>query len=550
MKKVVIVGGVATGASTAARLRRLDETVEIIMFEKGEYISFANCGLPYYIGDVIEERQNLLVATPKLMKDRFHIDVRTNSEVIQLDTHSKKLTVQSKDKGTYEESYDFLVLAPGAKPLMPPIPGIKSDKIFTLRNIEDTDRIKAATEHIRSAIVIGGGYIGIEMAENLREKNMNVALVEAAPHILAPFDEDLVAIAEKEMKDKGVQLFLNNGVKAFSDAIDGVEVELASGTRLKAEIVISAMGVAPDTAFIKDTGIQLGARGHILTNDKMETSVPGVYAGGDAVEVVDFVNGTQTAIPLAGPANKHGRIIADNISGLSTTYKKTQGTTVIKVFDLTLAATGNNERTLMRLGIPYQVIIIHPNNHASYYPGASQITLKLLFNNEGKILGAQALGYEGVEKRIDVIATTLRLGGTVYDLTELELSYAPPFGSGKDPVNFAGYVAENILTGKSDVVHPREINHIKEDDQIVIMDVRSLPERERGKVKGSIYINVNELRSQLDTLDKDKEYWIHCAVGIRAYVAERMMKQHGFKCKNVTGGYKTMQFVVDQSKLD
>jgi NADPH-dependent 2,4-dienoyl-CoA reductase/sulfur reductase-like enzyme/rhodanese-related sulfurtransferase len=541
MKKVLIVGGVAAGASAAARLRRLDENAEIIMFEKGDYISFANCGLPYYIGDVIKEREKLLVATPKLMKDRFKIDVRVNSEIIGIDTNAKKVMIQSEEKGLYEEAYDVLVLAPGAKPLVPNIPGINSEKIFTLRNVKDTDHIKAQTTHIQSAIVIGGGYIGIEMAENLKEKNIDVTLIEAAPHILAPFDEDLVVVAEKEMQDKGIQIVLNDGVKGFRDLEKGIEVELQSGACFKADIIISAMGVAPDTAFLHNTEINLGVRGHILVNDTMETNIKDIYAGGDAVEIVDFVNGKGAAIPLAGPANKHGRIIADNISGLSTRYKKTQGTSVIKVFDLTLAATGNNERTLNRLEIPYKVLIVHPNNHAGYYPGASQISLKLIFNEEGKILGAQALGYEGVEKRIDVIATVLRLGGTVYDLTELELSYAPPFGSAKDPVNFAGYVAENVLTGKSDIVHPRELESIKNHKDIVILDVRTAPEREKGKVEGSVHINVNELRAHLDKLDRSKEYWIHCAVGVRAYVAERILKQAGFKCKNITGGYKTIE---------
>jgi len=541
MKKVLIVGAVATGASAAARLRRLDEDFEIIMFEKGDYISFANCGLPYYIGDVIEDRDSLLVATPKLMKDRFKIDVRVNSEVVKLDTVLKKVTIDSKDAGSYEETYDFLVLAPGAKPLMPNIPGIQSDKIFTLRNIRDTDQIKAAAIQAKSAIVIGGGYIGVEMAENLRERAINVTLIEAAPHILVPFDDDLVVVAEKEMEDKGIKLILNNGVKAFNETLDTIEVALQNGDTLKADLVIAAMGVVPDTSFLQHTDIKLGVRGHILVNEKMETSIEGIYAGGDAVEVVDFINGQQTAIPLAGPANKHGRIIADNISGLKTTYKNTQGTSVIKIFDLILASTGNNERTLSRLDIPYQAIIIHPNNHAGYYPGASPITLKLIFNNQGKILGAQALGRSGVEKRIDVLATVIRLGGTIYDLTELELSYAPPVGSAKDAVNFAGYVAENILTGKSDVVHPRELQKMKDNKQIVVLDVRTLAEREKGKVEGSIHINVNELRNSLERLDKDKEYWIHCAVGVRAYVAERILKQAGFKCKNITGGYKTIQ---------
>lgn len=545
MKKALIVGGVAAGASAAARLRRLDENAEIIMFEKGDYISFANCGLPYYIGGAIEDREDLLVATPALMKNRFNIDVRVNSEVIKLDAVSKKVIVSSADKGIYEESFDYLVLAPGAKPVTPKIPGIDSDKIYTLRNVMDTDKIKAAVDKSRSAVVIGGGFIGVEMAENLIEKGLDVTLVEALEHILVPFDDDLVPVAEKKMLEKGVRLCLNNGVTAFHETEDGIEVELKSGDKVKGDIVISAIGVAPDTAFLKDTGIELGARGHIIVNDHMETNVKGIYAGGDAVEVVDFVNGTKTAIPLAGPANKQGRLIADNISGKATRYKNTQGTSVVKVFDLVLAATGNNEKTLSRLNIPYKAILVHPNNHAGYYPGASQITLKLIFNDEGKILGAQALGHEGVEKRIDVIAAVLRMGGTIYDLTEMELSYAPPFGSAKDPVNFAGYVAENVLSGESDVVHPRELKNIKDNENIVVLDVRTTAERDAGSVEGSIHINVNKLRENLDKLDKNKEYWIHCAVGIRAYIAERILKQNGFKCKNITGGYKSIKAIYN-----
>lgn len=540
MKKVVIIGGVATGASAAARLRRLDENIEIIIFEKGDYISFANCGLPYYIGDVITERNKLLVATPKLMKERFNIDVRIKSEVTGINTQANKVMVHSVEKGDYIETYDYLVVAPGAKPIPAGFQEVSPNKVFTLRNMKDTDQIKEATKDIKSAIVIGGGYIGVEMAENLIQKNIEVTLVQGDAHILAPFDDDIIVSAEAEMRAKGIQLILSDKAKHLRERHDGVEMTLESGLKIQGDIVISAIGVLPDTDFLKDTDILLGARGHILTNKQMQTNISNIYAGGDAVEVVDFVSKQKTAIPLAGPANKHGRIIADNICNIPSEYKATQGTTVIKVFDLTLAATGNTERLLMKQNIDYKALIIHPNNHAGYYPDASQITLKLMFNNEGKILGAQASGKEGVEKRIDVIATVLRLGGTIYDLTELELSYAPPFGSAKDPVNFAGYVAENVLTGKSDLIHPRELNNIKGNSNIVILDVRTSSEIDAGKVHGSIHINVNELRERLNELDRDKEYWIHCAVGIRAYIAERILKQNGFKCKNITGGYKTI----------
>ncbi|WP_312370740.1 FAD-dependent oxidoreductase [Lachnoclostridium sp.] len=540
MKKVVIIGGVATGASAAARLRRLDESVEIVMIERGEYISFANCGLPYYIGDVITDRDALLMATPKLMKDRFHIDIRIHSEVTKINPSQNSVTVLSSDRGTYEETYDYLVLAPGAKPIDFNFQGVSSNKVFTLRNMYDTDRIKTALDGVEKAIIIGGGYIGIEMAENLVEKNIEVTLVQALPHILAPFDDDMVILAENEMRQKGIHLLLSEKAIALHETDTGVSLELESGNVVEGNILISAIGVVPDTNFLKDSGIALGKRGHILTNEQMQTNIPNIFAGGDAVTVTDFVTKQETAVPLAGPANKHGRIIADNICGIPSKYKDTQGSTVIKVFDLTLAATGNTERQLSLQGLEHQTLIIHPNQHAIYYPGAEPITLKLIFNSNGVILGAQAIGTEGVEKRIDVIATLLRMGGTIYDLTDLELCYAPPYGSAKDPVNFAGYVAENVLTKKTELVHPRELVNIKENTNVVVLDVRTKGERNFGKVDGSIHINVNELRDHLDELDKGKEYWIYCAVGVRAYVAERILKQHGFQCKNIIGGYKTI----------
>ena len=540
MKRVLIVGGVAVGASVAARLRRLDEDIEIIMFEKGPYISYANCGLPYNIGGVIKDREKLIVTKAELMRDRFKIDVRAESEVIEIQPRDKAIKVRSRDRGEYVESYDYLVLSPGAKAIKPNIPGIDGTRIMSLRTIPDTDKINEfiAKNEVKKATVIGGGFIGIETAENLIERGIEVTLVEAAPHILAPFDSDMVTIAEKELEAHGVKLRLNDGVKAFTDTNLGVEVTLSSGKKLTSDLIILAIGVTPDTGFLKDSGIEITARGHIVTNSAMETNIDGIYAAGDAVEVVDFVNKTKKAIPLAGPANKQGRIIADNIAGIKSTYKDTQGTAVLKIFDLTAASTGNNERTLNRLDIKHNVIYIHPNSHAGYYPGATPFTIKAIFDNDGKILGAQAIGYKGVEKRLDVLATTMRLGGTIYDLTELELSYAPPFSSAKDPVNMVGYVAENILTGKSEVVLPRDVDS-RNREKVVVLDVRTAVERENGLIDGSIHIDVNELRDKLDTLDKNKEYWVHCAVGIRAYIAERILKQNGFKAKNITGGYKS-----------
>lgn len=540
-KKVIIVGGVAGGASTAARLRRLDENAEIIMFERDEYISFANCGLPYYIGETIKERDKLLVQTPESMKDRFNIDVRNNSEVVSIDTNKKTVTVKSKLKGTYEESYDYLVLSPGARAIKPNIEGINSNKIFTLRNIPDTDNIKAYVDKkgTNSAVVIGGGYVGVEMAENLRERGLEVTLVEAAPHILAPFDTDVVLTIEKEVLDNGVKIILNDGVKAFKDYDSYVEVILNSGKKVSADIVILAIGVIPDTSFVKEAGIKLGARGHILVSDRMETSAEGVFAVGDAIEVVDFINKSNTAIALAGPANKQGRIAADNIAGLNSTYKGTQGTSIIKVFGLTGASTGNNERTLTKLGISYKVIFVHPVSHASYYPGALSMTLKLIFNEEGKILGAQGVGYDGVDKRIDVIATVIRLNGTVTDLTELELSYAPPFSSAKDPVNMAGYVAENVLAGRMDVLTADQFMAYDKEN-VTLVDVRTEIEFDNGHIEGAINIPVDSLRERIYELDKDKEILEYCQVGLRGYVAARILAQKGFKVKNLTGGYKSV----------
>ena len=539
-RKVLIVGGVAGGASTAARLRRLDESLEIIMFERDEYISFANCGLPYYIGETIKEREKLLVQTPEAMKSRFNIDVRVNSEVIDIDTKEKTLKINSKEKGIYEETYDYLLLSPGAKPLRPSIEGINSKKIFTLRNIPDTDKIKAYVDENQSgsAVVIGGGYIGVEMAENLKERGLDVTLVEAAPHILAPFDSDMVVMAEKELEDNGVSLILGDGVKDFKEERNKISVNLNSGKELKADMAILAIGVSPDVSFLKNSGINFGDKGHIIVDDHMKTNVEGIYAVGDAVLIKDFINENPSAIPLAGPANRQGRIAADNICGINSTYKGTLGTSIIKVFGLTAASTGNNERTLKRLEIPYKVIYAHPNSHAAYYPGAVQMSIKLIFNEDGKILGSQILGYDGVDKTIDVIATVIKLKGTVKDLTELELAYAPPYSSAKSPANMAGFIAENVLEGRVDTINLEELEEFTENEKI-LLDVRDEVEVDNGSIDKAINIPVNSLRSRINELDKDKEIWVYCQVGLRGYIASRILSQNGFKVKNLTGGYKS-----------
>lgn len=548
-KKVLIVGGVAGGASAAARLRRLDEEIEIIMFERDGYISYANCGLPYYIGGTIEERDNLLVQTPEAMKERFRIDVRIHSEVVGIDTSKKCVIVDSSLKGRYEESYDNIILSPGAKALRSNIPGIDHERIFTLRNVPDTDRIKAFVDHKKPkrAIVIGGGFVGVEMAENLVEKGVATTLVEAAPHILAPFDEDMVIAAERELEQNGVKLLLNDGITGFSSTDRGVMVELKSGKRLEGELIILSMGVRPDTGFLKDSGIILGDRGHIKVNSRMETNIEGIYAVGDAVEGIDLVTGGNTAVALAGPANKQGRIAADNIAGISSEFEGFLGTSIIKVFGLTAARTGANERTLKLAGMDYKMVQIHPMSHASYYPGAYQIALKLLFDKEGKVLGAQATGHEGVDKRIDVIATVMSLGGNIIDLTKLDLSYAPPFSSAKDPVNMAGFAADNILKGLSHVTTWEEV--YQGDENPTLLDVRTKEEFELGHMEGAINIPLNELRDRLNELNKEEEIKIYCQVGLRGYVADRILTQHGFTALNIAGGYISAKDYMYQNAI-
>lgn len=539
--KVIIVGGMAGGASAAARLRRLNEHAEIIVLEKDRYISYASCGLPYYIGEVIKDRDDLFVQTPEDMKVRFNIDVRTENEVLRVNTKEKTVTVRSGTRGIYEESYDYLVLSPGARAFRPDIPGIDSDRVLTLKNIPDADAIKSLTDEkgMKSAVIIGGGFIGIETAENLVKRGVAVSVTELFPHILSQFDEDIAVLLERELVRNGVNLFLNTSVTAIEEKEEKLEIVLSNGEKISADFVISAAGVVPDTDFLRDSGIELGPKGHIIVNDRMQTNVENVYAVGDAVEVTDYINGKKTAIPLAGPANKQGRTAADNIAGLDSVYKGTQGTSIIKVFSLTAACTGNNEKTLKRAGIPYKAVYVHPMSHASYYPGATQMTLKLLFDGQGKILGAQAAGHDGVDKRIDVIATVIRLNGTVNDLAELELSYAPPYSSAKDPVNMAGFVAQNSLAGLSHLITWNEFEQLDKNDYILV-DVRTETEYKKGHVDGAINIPVDELRERLHELDRSKTIVVYCRVGYRGYIADRILSQNGFRVLNITGGYKSV----------
>ncbi len=549
-KKVLIIGGVAGGASAAARLRRLDENVEIILFERDSYISYANCGLPYYIGETIKERENLLVQTPETMKARFGIDIRIHSEVIAVDIEKKSVTVKSRDKGEYEESFDSLILSPGAKAFKPGIEGINSSRIHTLRNVPDTDKIKAYVDEKKPqrAIVIGGGFVGVEMAENLRERGIAVTLVEAAPHILAPFDGDMAVAAERELEQNGIQLQLNDGIVAFTDTPQDIKVQLKSGRSLEAELVILAMGVRPDTDFLRESGITLGERGHIKVNSHMETNVKDIYAVGDAIEGVDFVTGEAAAVALAGPANKQGRIAADNIAGIPSHFDGFLGTSIIKIFGMTAARTGANERSLKAAGLDYRMVHLHPMSHASYYPGAFNISLKLLFDLEGKILGAQAIGYEGVDKRMDVIAAVMGMKGSISDLTKLELSYAPPYSSAKDPVNMAGYAAENVLKGYSHLTTWEEV--LGSEEEYLLIDVRNEEEYELGHVEGAVNLPLNDLRSRLDELDKEQKIVVYCQVGLRGYIADRILTQYGYQVQNITGGYVSAKDYLYNSNED
>ncbi|GMK40491.1 CoA-disulfide reductase [Paenibacillus sp. CCS19] len=541
-QRVVIVGGVAGGASAAARLRRLDEQAEIIMLEKGEHISFANCGLPYHIGGTIQDRNKLLVQTPKAMRQRFGIDVRTESEATAINTAKSEVTVRQADGSTYALSYDSLVLSPGAKPRRPSIEGLDNCRsVYSLRSLRDMDRIML---HLDSnpqqrAVVIGGGFIGVETAENLRDRGIDVTLVQSGPHILAPFDSEMAVLLEQEMEHRGIALELNASVARMREQ-DNEEIvlTLTDGTELRAGIVLLAAGVKPDTSFLAGSGINLGADGHILVDHQMRTNVANVYAVGDAVMTTHRITGQHTAIPLAGPANKQGRIVADVISGLPTTYKGTQGTSIIKVFELTGASTGLNARELNRLGIPFHAVHLHPQPHASYYPGGSPMSLKLLFRQDGRVLGAQAVGYSGVDKRIDVIATIIRLGGSVSDLTELELAYAPPYSSAKDPVNMAGYMAENVLNGMTDVYHTEHLTQ-RDPASTMLIDVRTPLEFGNGTIPGALNIPVDELRDRLGELDASKTIWVFCQVGLRGYTASRILAQHGFRVRNLSGGYRT-----------
>ncbi len=534
--KILIVGGVAGGASAAARLRRLDEKAEIIMFEKGNYISYANCGLPYYIGEEIKDKSALTLQTPQSFNTRFNVDVRISSEVISIDKQAKTVTVFSNGK-TYTESYDKLILSPGAEPIKLNIPGINSDKVFTLRNIPDTYKIKdyIDTNKPKTAAVVGGGYIGVEMAENLKAIGLDVTLIEMRDQVIATLDYDMASDVHRHIESKGVTLVLGNAVRSITEG-KSLEINLNSG-RITADMLILAIGIKPESGIASAAGLAVNDFGSIIVNENMLTNDPNIYAVGDAVEVVDFVTGQKTFIPLAGAANKQGRIAADQICGIDSKYTGTQGSAILKVFDMTVATTGVTEKKAKLLGLDYEKSFTYSASHASYYPGAVNMSVKTIFEPKtGKILGAQIVGYDGTDKRCDVFATAIRFGATATDLTKLELCYAPPYSSAKDPVNMAGFVIENILTGKVKIFHWHDIKNLPSD--VIKLDVRTEIEYSAGHIDGFINIPLDSLRNRLSELDKSKKIYVHCQSGLRSYIACRILSQNGFDCYNLSGGYR------------
>ena len=545
MMKTIIIGGVAGGATVAARLRRLDEKAEIIILERGEYVSFANCGLPYYIGGVITDRGDLTLQTPESFKARFNIDVRVLNEAVKINPNTKTVTVKNLRTGeTYEEAYDNLILSMGAEPIRPNIEGADGSNVFTLRNIPDTLKIKnyINTAKPRSAVVIGGGYIGVEMAENLAQAGIKVAIVELADHLIAPLDFDMAADVHRYIKSKGIYLHLNNGVKS----IHGNTVVLQNG-EITADMIILSVGVRPETAIAKDCGIELNPRGSIVVNNKMQTNIPNIYAVGDAVEVEDFITKKPAFIPLAGPANKQGRIAADNIAGYESVYTGTQGSAVLKLFDMTVATTGLNEKSATAAGIDYDKTYTYSASHATYYPGAAQMSIKALWDKKTlKIIGAQIVGFDGVDKRMDVLATAIRFGAKITDLTTLELCYAPPFGSAKDPVNMLGFVAENIVSGKLKQFFWHDVENLPRDGSVFLLDTRTPFEVMQGKIDGFVNIPLDSLRERLGEVPKDRPVYVHCHSGLRSYLACRILTGNGYDCYNLAGGWRLYESVINE----
>lgn len=550
--KVIIVGGVAGGASAAARLRRLNEDAEIIILERGGFISYANCGLPYYIGDDITEKSALILQTPESFYQRFRIEVRTYHEAVAIDKEQKKLTVRNENGEIYEEHFDKLILSLGAKPILPRMEGIESKRIFTLRNVPDTFEIKEFIEqnHPKKALVVGGGYIGVEMAENLHKNGIEVTIAEAADHVIGPLDYDMACDVHHYLRTKGIHLRLKTKVAGFEEKENGIEA-LFENEKEVFDFVLMSVGVTPDTKIAKECGLELNQRGAILVDQFMKTSAKDIYAVGDAAVVKHFITGEEAFLPLAGPANKQGRIAADNICDLDSYYKGSQGSSILKLFDMTVAATGLSETVAKAAGYETQTAYAFSASHATYYPGASNMCIKLVFDkNRGKVLGAQIVGFEGVDKRCDVLATAIRAGMTVYDLTELELCYAPPFSSAKDPVNMAGFIAENVLTDKVRQFYWRDVAEVQKKKDAVLLDIRTEGEYQRGHIEGTLHIPVDSLREHLKELDQEKEIYVICQSGLRSYIACRILKQHGYTCYNLAGGYRLYDSVTREVQFD
>ena len=546
--KVVIVGGVAGGATAAARIRRLDEQAEIVVFERSGYISYANCGLPYYIGDVITDRSDLTLQTPESFFSRFRVNMKVRHEVTAIHPEKKEVTVKNLETGEeFEESYDKLILSPGAKPTQPRLPGVGLNKLFTLRTVEDTFRIKAyiSENHPKSAVLAGGGFISLELAENLRELGMEVTIVQRPKQLMNPFDPDMAAFIHSEMRRHGVKLALGHTVEGFEEKDGGVDVLLKDEAPLHADMVVLAIGVSPDTQLAQDAGLELGVKGSIVVNDRMETSVPNIYAVGDAVQVKHFVTGQDVLLSLAGPANKQGRIAADNICGGDSHYTGSQGSSVIKVFDMTAATTGVNETNAKKAGLDVDTVILSPMSHAGYYPGGKVMTMKVVFEKETyRLLGAQIVGYEGVDKRIDVLATAIRAGLKATALKDLDLAYAPPYSSAKDPVNMAGFMIENIAKGVLKQWHLTDADSLPRDGSVTLLDTRTVEEFAHGHIDGFTNIPVDELRERLGELDKSKPVYVICQSGLRSYIACRILAGNGFECYNFSGGFRFYDAVM------
>ena len=551
--KVVIIGGVAGGATAAARIRRLDEKAEIVVFERSGYISYANCGLPYYVGDVITDKDELTLQSPAGFKRRFDIDVKIRHEVTAIDKANKTVKVKNLESGEeFEESYDKLVLAPGAKPFVPDIPGAYSEKIFSVRTVEDTFAIKKYIQkkQPKSAVVIGGGFVGVEMAENLSALGIKVTLAEAAKQLLSPFDGDMAAFIHAEVRRHGINLLLGKGVKGFAEKEGMLEVYIDGEKTLRTDMAIMAVGVTPETSLAEKAGLELGLRKSIAVNERMETSAKDIYAVGDAVQVKNFVTGEYFLAALAGPANKQARIAADNICGIKSEYKGAQGSSVVKVFDITAASTGINERTAEKSGIKYDKVILSPMSHAGYYPGGKVMTVKVLFEKESfRLLGAQIVGYDGVDKRTDVFATAARAGLDARELKDIDLAYAPPYSSAKDPVNMAGFMIDNVANGTLKQWFVEDEKNLPRDGSVTLLDTRTPGEYKRGHVKDFINIPVDELRGRLDEIEKDKPVYVICQSGLRSYIASRILEGNGYTAYNFAGGFRFYDAVMNDKAL-